>query len=82
MIRARVMGAEGRNPPSAGGRSGPLEVELEQPAQDLVVGHGGAVVGPAVGDGDGLVEGLVGVGEPGRALVVEVGEGALFRTYP
>ena len=38
-------------------------------------------VGPAVGGEDGLVEGAVGVREPGGTLVVEVGEGALFQIF-
>ena len=34
---------------------------------------------PAVGGCDGAVEGVVGVGEPARALVVEIGERALLQ---
>jgi len=41
----------------------------------LVVGQIG---GPAVGGGDGGVEFLVGQVQPGRTLVVKVGEGALL----
>src|SRR6185437_17134988 len=52
-----------------------LVIEGEEAFEDLGVGEGG---GPAVGGEDGFVEGAVGVGEPGGAFIVEVGEGALF----
>ena len=54
---------------------GAFEVQGEQPLQDLLVGQVG---GPAVGGGYGGVEFLVGQVQPGGALVVEVGQGALF----
>ncbi|MCU0990527.1 MAG: hypothetical protein MUE63_13290, partial [Xanthomonadales bacterium] len=53
------------------------QIQRQQAAEDFVVGHFGGVVGPAVGGGDGLVERLVGEVQPGRAGVVEVGQGAL-----
>ena len=56
--------------------TGPFEVQGQQAFEDVVVGE---VVGPAVGVEDGVVERLVGNVEPGRALVVEVGEGALLQ---
>ena len=58
---------------------GPFQVQRQQAAEDFVVGHFGGVVGPAVGGGDGLVERLVGEGQPGGAGVVEVGQGALLQ---
>ena len=54
-----------------------LQVERQQAFQDVVVGGGGGEVGPAVGGCHGLVESGVGLGQPGWALVVELGEGAL-----
>ena len=65
-------------PPCGGGLGlgrGALVIEGEEVGEDLL---GGEVGGPAVGGEDGFVEGAVGVGEPGGASVVEVGEGALF----
>ena len=56
-VRDELVSIDNKTPALVGGgafacnRSGPLEVELQQPAQDLVVGHGGGVVGPAVGGG-------------------------------
>jgi len=54
-------------------------VEGEEVAEDLL---GGQVGWPAVGGKDGLVEGAVGVFQPGAlaggAQVVELGEGAGF----
>lgn len=60
--------------------SSALVVEREQTGEDFLGGEGPAVDfgGPVVGGDDGLVEGAVDVGEPGGALVVEVGEGALL----
>ena len=54
----------------------PLAVQGQQPAQDFLVGHLRRVVGPAVGSGDCNVERFVGLGEPGGALVVELGQRA------
>ena len=54
-----------------------LPVQRQQPAQDLVVGHRRRVVGPAVGGGHRGVERVVRLRQPGRALVVEVGQRAL-----
>ena len=56
-----------------------LLVELEQALEDHVVGEAIAPIGPAVGGGDGLVQVAMGMVEPGRALVVEIGERALFQ---
>lgn len=50
-------------------------VQFQQPGEDFFVGEVG---GPVVGGGDGGVQVAVGVGEPGGAGVVEVGEGALL----
>ena len=58
--------------PSLGRLTG--KVELQELRQDLVVGEIG---GPAVGGEHGLVEPAMGVGEPRRPLVVEVGQGPL-----
>ena len=55
---------------------GPLQVQRQQPLQDLLVGQ---VVRPAVGVEHGAVELLVGQIEPGWALVVQVGERALLQ---
>ena len=55
-------------------RPGPFEVEREQAGEGVV---GGNVLGPAVGGGDGAVERVMGVGEPARALIVEIGQRAL-----
>jgi hypothetical protein len=60
------------------GGGGALVVEGQEAGEDLLGGEG---VGPGVGGEDGLVEGAVGVVEPGGALVVEVGEGALFEVF-
>lgn len=46
-----------------------LQVQLEQPGQDLVVTE---VRRPTVGSEDGRIERSVGIGEPRRTLVVEV----------
>ena len=51
-------------------------VEREQALEDLLVGEVG---GPAVGGGDCCVQLPVNVAEPGRALVVELGERALLQ---
>ena len=53
----------------------PFEVEGEQAFEDGVVEEVG---GPGAGVEDGLVERVVREVEPGRALVVEVGEGSLL----
>jgi hypothetical protein len=54
-----------------------LQVQRQQSAQDFVIGHRRHVVCPAVGRGHRGVERLVRLRQPGRALVVEVGERAL-----
>jgi hypothetical protein len=54
---------------------GSLKIEREQAGEGLL---GRNVLGPAVSGGDGAVEGVMRVGEPTRALVVEIGEGALL----
>ena len=46
--------------------------------QDVFVGQVRGVIFPAVGGGDGFVQGLVRHVQPGGAGVVEVGQGALF----
>jgi hypothetical protein len=58
----------------------PLQIQREQSLQDDFLGDLGGVfvVGPGVGGPDGAVEGGVAVLEPGGALIVEVGEGALL----
>ncbi len=58
-----------------GTRGRSFEVEIEEAGEEVVVGYVG---GPAVGGEDGVVEGPVGVAEPGRHPVVELGEGALL----
>ncbi len=60
--------------------SGAVLIEPEQAGEDFVVGKRACapVGGPAVGFGHGLVEDFVGVGQPGGAGVVEVGQGAFF----
>jgi hypothetical protein len=59
---------------------GSLVVEGEEVGEDLLGGEGLTInfQRPAVDGEDGLVEGALGVREPGGALVVEVGEGALL----
>ena len=63
---------------------GALVVEGEEVGEDLLGGEGLTIKfqGPAVGGEDGLVEGAVGVFQPGAfaggAEVVELGEGAVF----
>ena len=49
----------------------PFEVEPQKAGEGVVVRN---VLGPAVSGGDGAIEGVMGVGEPARALVIEVGE--------
>jgi hypothetical protein len=55
---------------------GSLLVQLEQALEHLVVGQ---VDRPAVGGGDRDIQLLVDVVEPGRVLVVEIGERAVVR---
>jgi hypothetical protein len=55
--------------------AGPFEVEREQTGEGVL---GRNVLGPAVSGGDGPVERVVGVGEPARALVIEIGERPLL----
>lgn len=57
-----------------GSASGPLQVECQETAEDLFVVE---VMGPSVGVEDGLVELAVSQLQPGRAAVVEIGQGAL-----
>jgi hypothetical protein len=52
-------------------RFGALEVEREQAGEGVL---GRNVLRPAVSGRDGAVERVVGVGEPARALVIEIGE--------
>ena len=75
--RVRAVGALRRWVMDLWGRA--LQVERQQALQDRVVGKVGRVVFPAVGAGDGGIEGAVGVGEPGLRIVVEVGEGAFLQ---
>jgi hypothetical protein len=53
----------------------PLKIEREQAGEGVL---GRNVLGPAVSRGAGAVERVMGVGEPARALVVEVGERPLL----
>ena len=55
--------------------SSPFQIQREEFRENLLIAHLGV---PAVGGEDGGVELLVGEGEPGRALVVEVRQGALL----
>ena len=57
-------------------RAGPFEVEGEQAGDEGVLGRN--VPGPAASGGDRAVERVVGVGEPARALVIEIGERPLL----
>ncbi len=60
-------------------RSSALQVQRQQPREDgVLVNNGGVRIIPAVGGPDGAVEGGVGVPQPRRFLVVEVGERALL----
>ena len=52
---------------------GALVVQGEQTGEDFLIGKVGR---PAVGGEDSFVEGAVGVGEPTRAVVIQVGQGA------
>ena len=54
----------------------PRQVQGQQALQDFGVAEAG---GPAVGRSYGGVQGSVGVGQPGGALVVEVGQRPLFQ---
>ena len=58
-------------------RPSPRQIQRQQPRQDFFVGQSGGVVGPTLGGGHGLVQRGVGALQPGRALVVQVGERAL-----
>jgi hypothetical protein len=57
------------------GLPGSFPIQSKKFFEDLLAGQAG---GPGVALGDGFVEFLVGEGEPGGALVVEVGEGPLL----
>lgn len=64
-------------------RHRPLAVEREQPRQDrILVDPAGHRIVPAVGGPDGSVERGVGVLEPGRTPVVEVGQRSLLQFGP
>ena len=56
--------------------AGAFEVEGEEVAQDILVAQ---VVRPAVSVEHGVVEPIVGEGEPGGASVIEAREGALLQ---
>ena len=56
-----------------------IEPTDEVESQQLVSWHIRPVVLPPVGGGNGRIEGLVGVIEPGRARVVEGGEGPFLQ---
>ncbi len=58
-----------------GTRGRSFEVEVEEAGQEIIVRDVG---GPGVGGEDGVVEGGVGVAEPGWHGVVELGQGALL----
>jgi hypothetical protein len=51
---------------------GSLQIEGEQALKDLFAGE---VVGPTVGVQDGVLKIVVGKVEPGRAVILQVGEG-------
>ena len=58
----------------------PLSIECQQAGEDLLVGcRLGLEIVPPVCGPDGAVEGGVGMGQPGGAGVVEVGEGPLLQ---
>jgi len=50
-------------------------VQCEQPGKDIVFGN---VRGPSVGGCDGGIQVAVRVRQPSRALIIEIGEGALL----
>jgi hypothetical protein len=77
--RAGLGWARGDAPASA---SGPRLVEAEQAGKDFVVGErpGAEVLAPAIGVGNRFIDRVVRMGQPGRARIVEVGEGALRGT--
>jgi hypothetical protein len=51
----------------------PLQIQRQQAPQDRLVVGLGRIFGPAVGDPDFVVDGLVGVIEPRWMLVAEIG---------
>jgi hypothetical protein len=53
-------------------------IQREKPREDFLVGKVG---GPAVGGENRFIQSTVGVGEPLRAGVVELGEGALSGVF-
>ena len=55
-----------------------FQIQRQQSPEDFVIWQLGGVISPAVGGGDGFVEFLVREIEPGRTLVVEVGQRALL----
>ena len=65
---ARVLRANGASPCA-------LAIQRQQAFQDIGIAR---VLRPAVGSQDGLIEGLVGILKPLRALVVKVRQGALL----
>ena len=56
-----------------------LQIQRQQPFQDFFVRHAGGVVSPAVSGSYRLIKLCMGHGEPGGALVVEVGERAFLQ---
>jgi len=54
----------------------PFQVQGQQTGENLVVSQ---IIRPTVGSGNGFVQSLVGVIQPGRAGVVEVGQGPFFQ---
>lgn len=58
-----------------------LQVQRQQAAQDFIIGHLRRVVVPAIGRRHRRIKLLVGSGQPGGALVVEVGQGALGQLF-
>jgi hypothetical protein len=65
------------NRAAVGGCGGSRPIQREQAAQYFFIAE---VHRPAVGGGHRVIQRLMGVNQPGRALVVEVGQGALFRS--
>lgn len=56
-------------------RSGALLIEVKKPLQDIIVAE---IVWPAIGVGDGVVQRAVGVVQPSRAFIIEIGQRALL----
>ena len=55
-----------------------LVIERQQPRQNFVISHRGGIVRPAVSRSHGGIQRSVRIRQPRRALIVEVGQRALF----